>query len=63
MVYLIFGNGPARTELPADLASDIRVDGSVEQDIAVAEDVAEASRELKQADRVLGSLFPEAGQA
>lgn len=63
VVYLIFGNGPARTELPADLAADIAVDGSVEQDIDVAEDVAETARELKQADRVLGSLFPDAGQA
>jgi MoxR-like ATPase len=59
VVYLLFGNGPARTSLPDELAAEIRVDGSVEQDISVAEDVARASRELSQGERVLGGLFPE----
>jgi hypothetical protein len=58
VVYLLFGNGPARTSLPDELAAEIRVDGSVEQDISVAEDVARSSRELSQGERVLGGLFP-----
>lgn len=57
VVYLVFGKGPARRVLPEGLAADIRIDGSAEQDIEAAEDVASAARTLAQGERVLGSLF------
>lgn len=59
VVYLLFGNGPARTELPEDLAEDIQIDGSADQDISVAEDVADHARTLGAGVRVLDALFPE----
>lgn len=59
VVYLLFGNGPARTELPEDLAHDIQIDGSADQDISVAEDVAAHARTLGAGVRVLDALFPD----
>lgn len=59
VVYLLFGNGPARTMLPDDLAADIQIDGSAEQDISVAEDVAAHARTLGAGVRVLDALFPD----
>lgn len=59
VVYLLFGNGPARTMLPDDLAADIQIDGSAEQGISVAEDVAAHARTLGAGVRVLDALFPD----